>query len=116
MIYLPTVKNISNPNKPSIKTVVQVDNSPEPDNTIICVTKDQIFYADVSHNGRVFGRRLTLGETPRKLLLYKPLGVLVVACTKAGLINASGTEQRQQFCTLKIIDPKTLVIALILSI
>lgn len=92
---------------PSIKTVVQVDNSPEPDNTIICVTKDQIFYADVSHNGRVFGRRLTLGETPRKLLLYKPLGVLVVACTKAGLINASGTEQRQQFCTLKIIDPKT---------
>jgi hypothetical protein len=80
-----------------MKAVVQVDNSPDPDNIFVCVTNDHIFCAEVDGHEKVCSRRLGLQATPRRLLFYRPLDVFLVACSR--------TEFEP--CTLRIIDPIT---------
>lgn len=104
--------------QPAIQALVQVDNSPDPENIIVCATSDQIFYADVGQSERLCGRRLRLYETPRRLLLHNSLNVFIVACsrtvqeevsrrTSGGGAMHAPTRKRISYCSLKFLDPFT---------
>lgn len=87
---------------------------------MIGMTKDQIFYADVGESEKVCVRRLRLNETPRKLLFYKPLNVLIVACSRTASDDPRVESERhipgkrRSFCSLRFLDPRTSVAPLIL--
>lgn len=99
----------------SLVAFTQIDNSPDSENIVIGMTKDQIFYADVGESEKVCVRRLRLHETPRRVLFYAPLNILIVACSR----TASGDPpvenerhipgRRKSYCSLRFIDPRTLV-------
>ncbi|KAI5781468.1 mono-functional DNA-alkylating methyl methanesulfonate N-term-domain-containing protein [Geopyxis carbonaria] len=90
---------------PVIQAITQIDNSPDPENIIVCATKDQIIYADVDRSENMCGRRLKLNETPRRVLFYRPLNVLIVACSRRA--DTTAGQKKTSLCTLKFIDPKT---------
>ncbi|KAF8544951.1 mono-functional DNA-alkylating methyl methanesulfonate N-term-domain-containing protein, partial [Trichophaea hybrida] len=93
---------------PTIQSIVQVNSPIDGNNTLVCVTNDQIFCADVGENCKICARRLKLYETPRRLLFYEPLGMFIVACVKTVGRDSTGLDgDRKSFCSLKIIDPKT---------
>lgn len=81
------------------------------ENTIVCVANNKIFRADVGQSGKICGRKLRLGETPRRLLYYKPLGIFIVACMKIPReeYQRGGGGELKSWCSLKAIDPKTFV-------
>lgn len=94
----------------------QIDNSPDPENIVIGVTNDQIFFADVGESEKVCVRRLRLHETPRRVLFYAPLNILIVACSRTASDDPRVVEnekhvpgKRKSFCSLRFIDPRTLV-------
>lgn len=83
------------------------------------VTNNQIFFADVGESEKVCVRRLRLYETPRRVLFYKTLDVLIVACSRTASDDPRVTVEnekhipgkRKSFCSLRFIDPRTLVYA-----
>lgn len=93
----------------------QIDNSPDPENIVIGVTKDQIFFADVGESEKVCVRRLRLRETPRRVLFYAPLNILIVACSRTASDDPRVENEkhvpgkRKSLCSLKFIDPRTFV-------
>lgn len=98
--------------EPSLVAFAQI-NSPDSENIVIGMTKEQIFYADVGESEKVCVRRLRLNETPRKLLFYKPLNVLVVACSRTASDDPRVESEkhipgkRKSFCSLRFVDPRT---------
>ncbi|RPB10620.1 hypothetical protein P167DRAFT_490675 [Morchella conica CCBAS932] len=100
--------------EPSLVAFAQI-NSLDSENIVIGMTKDQIFYADVGESEKVCVRRLRLNETPRKLLFYKPLNVLIVACSRTASDDPRVESERhipgrrRSFCSLRFIDPRTSV-------
>lgn len=107
--------------QPSLVAFTQIDNSPDPANIVIGVTKDQIFFADVGESEKVCVRRLRLHETPRRVLFYAPLNILIVACSRTASDDPRVAEnekhvpgKRKSFCSLRFIDPRTLVFPFVL--
>lgn len=85
-----------------------MNNPTDEGDVLLCVARNQIFCADVGECGKVCVRRLQLGQTPRRVLFYEPLGVFVVACSKTFLQTSGRSEvERKSRCYLRIIDPKT---------
>ncbi|PWW76412.1 hypothetical protein C7212DRAFT_187232 [Tuber magnatum] len=99
--------------EPSLVAFAQIDTSPDPENIVVGVTKDQIFFADVGESEKVCVRRLRLYETPRRLLFYKPLNILIVACSRTASDDPRVESEkhipgkRKSFCSLRFIDPRT---------
>ncbi|RPB28968.1 hypothetical protein L211DRAFT_855135 [Terfezia boudieri ATCC MYA-4762] len=95
--------------EPALVAVSQIDYSLSPEAYIVCATKDQIFMAEVGHSENVCVRRLPVFETPRRLIYYKPLNILIVAISKAEPMGGTSTESRKRgsSASLCFLNPRT---------
>ncbi|RPA86016.1 hypothetical protein BJ508DRAFT_411612 [Ascobolus immersus RN42] len=86
--------------QPQINAATRLSIPDSAHNIIVCVTEEELFYANISSSLQTCVRPIPLHATPRRLLYYSTLEILIVACLPQ-------TQPKPSPTTLKFLNPTT---------
>ena len=88
--------------QPNILAAYQVETAVPSENLLVCVTQDQIFHTAVNQNPKICVRRMHVSGTPRRIMYYRPLNLLLVACMIGSAHRREGSGSRN---IIRFLDP-----------